>query len=253
MIRFFAKIRRQLAYKNRPASPADRFLQYSRYAIGEIVLVVIGILIALQVNNWNQERLAKNKERQVLEGLLKKLQDDLDFNVWISEINKRSVQSMQVIRHSLEEDLPYEDSLKLHFSLSTFIVYPRLNGSVVEALKAEGLDLISNKALRDSIIVVYGWQKNWIADQKLQYQDFMMHAAKSVFNTRFEELWDAHFDTIEKSKMVPVDYEALKTDPEYLYLIRSLPNLNKFYIDWPANSTITRLKNLKQMIEAELE
>ena len=49
MIPFFRKIRKQLADDN-------QFLKYSRYAIGEIVLVVIGILIALQVNNWNEER-----------------------------------------------------------------------------------------------------------------------------------------------------------------------------------------------------
>ena len=49
MLRFFSKIRLKLAAENRP-------VKYMRYAIGEILLVVIGILIALQVNNWNQER-----------------------------------------------------------------------------------------------------------------------------------------------------------------------------------------------------
>lgn len=49
MINFFRKIRKQLADDNKP-------IQYMRYAIGEILLVVIGILIALQVNNWNEDR-----------------------------------------------------------------------------------------------------------------------------------------------------------------------------------------------------
>lgn len=49
MINFFRKIRKQLADDNRP-------LKYMRYAIGEIVLVVIGILIALSINNWNEEQ-----------------------------------------------------------------------------------------------------------------------------------------------------------------------------------------------------
>ncbi len=47
MLRFFSKRRYQLAAENRAA-------KYLRYAIGEILLVVIGILIALQVNNWNE-------------------------------------------------------------------------------------------------------------------------------------------------------------------------------------------------------
>ncbi|MFC2148492.1 hypothetical protein ACFLR9_07990 [Bacteroidota bacterium] len=46
MINFFRKIRKQLSNDNKP-------LKYMRYAFGEIVLVVIGILIALQINNWN--------------------------------------------------------------------------------------------------------------------------------------------------------------------------------------------------------
>jgi len=49
MIPFFRKIRKKMADDN-------QFFKYSRYAIGEIVLVVIGILIALQINTWNEER-----------------------------------------------------------------------------------------------------------------------------------------------------------------------------------------------------
>ena len=49
MIPFYRKIRKKMADDNKP-------LKYMRYAIGEIVLVVIGILIALSINNWNEKR-----------------------------------------------------------------------------------------------------------------------------------------------------------------------------------------------------
>ena len=52
MIPFFRKIRKKMADDNRP-------LKYARYAIGEILLVVVGILIALQINNWNEGRKQK--------------------------------------------------------------------------------------------------------------------------------------------------------------------------------------------------
>jgi len=55
MINFFRKIRKKLADDNKP-------LKYMRYAIGEILLVVIGILIALQINNWNTSRLERIEE-----------------------------------------------------------------------------------------------------------------------------------------------------------------------------------------------
>jgi len=55
MIKFFRKIRHKLLSEN-------KFRQYFIYALGEIILVVIGILIALQINTWNQHRMAKVKE-----------------------------------------------------------------------------------------------------------------------------------------------------------------------------------------------
>lgn len=66
MIKFFRKIRRQLLTEN-------KFSKYLTYAVGEIVLVVIGILIALQINNWNEGR--KNNEKETI--LIKNIVDDL--------------------------------------------------------------------------------------------------------------------------------------------------------------------------------
>ena len=66
MIKFFRNIRKSLLTEN-------RFNKYLVYAIGEIVLVVIGILIALQINIWNESR--KNKEN--IERILKEIQQDL--------------------------------------------------------------------------------------------------------------------------------------------------------------------------------
>jgi hypothetical protein len=66
MIGFFRRIRKKLADDN-------QFVKYSRYAVGEIILVMVGILLALQVNTWNQSRLKKNNERGLLNTLLKDL------------------------------------------------------------------------------------------------------------------------------------------------------------------------------------
>jgi len=62
MLRFFSKIRYQLAAENRVA-------KYLRYAIGEIVLVVLGIVIALQINNWNADRKIRAEEQNLLKDL----------------------------------------------------------------------------------------------------------------------------------------------------------------------------------------
>jgi len=70
MIPFFRKIRKKMADDNRP-------LKYMRYAIGEILLVMVGILLALQVNNWNNERAHRKQEMKYLRSLKADLQVDL--------------------------------------------------------------------------------------------------------------------------------------------------------------------------------
>jgi len=70
MIPFFRKIRKTLADDNKP-------IKYMRYAIGEIVLVVIGILIALQINNWNENQKLKTKTQDYYVQLLDDLNNDI--------------------------------------------------------------------------------------------------------------------------------------------------------------------------------
>ena len=72
MISFFRKIRKQYANDNKP-------LKYMRYAIGEIVLVVIGILIAIQVNNWNEKRKTEKQFEVTLDRLYTSIKVDLDM------------------------------------------------------------------------------------------------------------------------------------------------------------------------------
>ena len=69
MIPFFRKIRKKMADDNRP-------LKYMRYAIGEIVLVIIGILLALQINNWNSERIEKKTFQSNLQFVIEDLEQD---------------------------------------------------------------------------------------------------------------------------------------------------------------------------------
>lgn len=69
MIKFFRKIRKKLAAENKP-------MKYLRYAIGEILLVVVGILIALQINNWNENRKERLTEIKYLKNLRYDLQND---------------------------------------------------------------------------------------------------------------------------------------------------------------------------------
>jgi hypothetical protein len=73
MIKFFRHIRQNLIMGNKTGKPALPAGRYFKYAIGEIILVVIGILIALQINNWNELRKIKVSEQDILTNLKSEL------------------------------------------------------------------------------------------------------------------------------------------------------------------------------------
>ena len=76
MIKFFRKIRQQLLTDNKFSPPAGVAGKYLIYAIGEIVLVVVGILIALQINNWNENQKTETKIKNALVALISDLVQD---------------------------------------------------------------------------------------------------------------------------------------------------------------------------------
>jgi hypothetical protein len=84
MIKFFRRVRYDLMNQNKtskpflpPASPSGRAGKYFKYAIGEIILVVIGILIALQINNWNENNNRSKKEVALLQNVKIDLETDV--------------------------------------------------------------------------------------------------------------------------------------------------------------------------------
>ena len=140
MIPFFRKIRKTLADDNKP-------LKYLRYAIGEIILVVIGILIALQINNWNENRKNKVFEKEILTQIQENLKNDkLALEEIVTNFSK-AVKSSEKILNS-QESQKTQDSINIW--LGAIIQFDRFQPltNAYEVLKSNGLDKISNKKLR---------------------------------------------------------------------------------------------------------
>ena len=151
-MKIFRKQRLKLAADNNA-------MKYLRYAIGEILLVVIGILIALQVNNWNDNR-KNNKESR---GALLSLQEDFQEN--IVQIKKTAHMAGQMTRytHNLIKIIDRDsltinpDSLGLDLTAGA-ASWTRLEtvSSTYDALSGAGkLDLIQNKKLRKLLAEFY--------------------------------------------------------------------------------------------------
>ena len=106
MIKFFRKIRQQLLEEH-------RFTKYLLYAIGEIVLVVIGILIALQIDNWNEERKNTEIKKSLVENLIADLNMDIQNMETLNTINTNAENEGLYLASYLESALFEIDTLRL--------------------------------------------------------------------------------------------------------------------------------------------
>lgn len=132
--------------------------RYLIYAVGEIMLVVIGILIALQVNNWNENRINKAMEYEYLKGL----HSDLDRQIEILETKNRvSDEAISIVYELLEEYLRLDGFGTSDSTLIKIHQISRANGlSAVKTTFSEltygaGISLIRDEKLRNDIVLFY--------------------------------------------------------------------------------------------------
>lgn len=124
--------------------------------MGETVLVVIGILIALQINNWNQNRLDRNFETVMLKEVKNSL--DSDMEIYDIFVHRASVKKdgIQEILQMIASNKSYHDSVLLKaYNKMTIGFAFNYNKGGYEAIKSVGLDKISNDSLRTVLIATY--------------------------------------------------------------------------------------------------
>lgn len=152
MIKFFRHIRKNLLMENKTS-------KYFKYAIGEIVLVVIGILIALQINNWNQNRLNEQLESQYCNRLLEDVREE---KVILQAVLNYST---QVVSHAKNAISVYENSPVsnpnpvdnlIDMYQASQIIDPNSAESTYRELIASGqINLIQNDSLKTALIRYY--------------------------------------------------------------------------------------------------
>jgi hypothetical protein len=140
MIKLFRNIRKNLLNEGKTT-------KYFKYAIGEIILVVIGILIALSINNWNELRKERFKEQKILVELqsqfkdnLIQLEDKIRQRKLIIKNSKRALELMD------SETVVSMDTLTA--ILSSLILSPTFDPIDNEIMTAANLQLIENDSLR---------------------------------------------------------------------------------------------------------
>jgi hypothetical protein len=209
MIPFFRKLRKQLSDDNKP-------LKYLRYAIGEIVLVVIGILIAISINNWNQNKINKISEKLLLKEInaefkLNKeelestirdyvlIRDQCDylrksFPIDISQINKDTLsRTLNQIRNLFSADLSM--------------------GSISTLINTSSFEIISNTELRSLLIQWSGLISDYFEREEraliFTEQTIIPYLAKRIPQPYIDGIYD---DRVDLSFLSSVEFENLIND-----------------------------------------
>ena len=193
MLRFLFKSKRN------DVSPERRFWIY---ASGEFFLVFLGILVALQVDNWNQNRQEKKLEKILLTEMLSNLEQDLADIDWSLNFKGNCIQSNKVVMQYLEGSLPWHDSLETHFGrLIQGTVFVN-NISTYESLKSIGIDLIRNDSLRQQITYVYSARYKHIDAKEAESQqanfDFLYPTLKQ------------HLEYLTAGRARPLDMDGIR-------------------------------------------
>ena len=208
MLKFFRRIRKGLL-------GSGQVQKYMLYAIGEIVLVVIGILIALQINNWNEWR----KEREIESVVLEDIKDNIIRNNKLIESALQIIdqinQSANIVKVVINSKTLYTDSLDIHFSRSIshggFLL--RLNSDGYESLKNIGFGIIQNEQLKDEILSLF----------EVSYSNYEIELqwGNSVYSGSYG-WWKNYFYVTEEDLFFPIDYDDILNDR------RLLSELNEF-------------------------
>ena len=239
MIKFFRQIRRNLMETGKTG-------KYFKYAIGEIVLVVIGILIALQLNNWNTDNKASIEEVDLLIEMKHNLEIDLKDCLWNINKNQELLEANSAVLHHLEERTPFHDSLQAHYGNLLGTTTQLRNMSAYDHLKSKGINLIRNDSLRQSITVVYSARYYYIEMKELEYDNqIQLHQVIPQLNGKIV------IDNISKTGY-PIHIENLYDDNILKGTLRTNADVKRFMINAYKNLE-NDIRNLIEKIDTELK
>ena len=253
MIKFFRKIRQNLLMENKTG-------KYFKYAVGEILLVVIGILIALQLNNWNEKRKTKIVEIEIYKEIKVDLEAVLrDWKFGIKSHSEDLENTIKLRDHIIDrKPLNRDVSGYLSNAHSDDQFFPRSVG--LEALKSAGLETLTNDTLRRKIISIY--ERGFKRIELLGYHNAPRHNFSFLqpLTDKYLTLSDSDFnnykitkrDSIKLYRKRIVNYEKLLNDEQLLMKLQDAIKLRAWklamYKRW-----YDHVENLSTFIDAELD
>lgn len=246
MISVFKNIRRKFFNEG-------NFFQYGRYALGEMLLIVGGILLALYLNNLNEKKNLQQDQVKVLSEIISNLDGSIQaFERTIQTEKNYLLFNKQIVEH-LENKLPYDPSLDMAFGTYFWTISTNPVTGAYDHLKEKGLDLIESDSLRQSISFLFESEFTILKEEnELWSNSFQQNISYPYHVHHFRKYFpeDQHSENYEFAR--PNNYSELLGDAYFLNInteiisnrgwnIRSLENL------------ILKMEELKKLIQLELD
>ncbi|MCH2490866.1 MAG: DUF6090 family protein [Flavobacteriales bacterium] len=220
MIKFFRKIRQRLLSEN-------KFSKYLIYAIGEIVLVVIGILIALQIGQWNKESEVKELELTILKEIRSNLNDDL--NQMNGDISLMQIMDTACadLKKAINNKIELNNDFSANASLLRVMPHYQPNKSGYDLLVSKGISIVSNDSLRNSISTHY--ENLYTYYKRYEDERFMFHI--NISEPKLLEYFSFEFDLDNtyywKAKISFDDYKRILNDESFMKVLTAIKSENQ--------------------------
>ena len=252
MIKIFRRIRQNRIKEN-------KVTDYLKYTIGEIILVVIGILIALQVNNLNEQRKEHIQEKIYLKRFEVELSTNLENILTAISLNNSRIHRTEFLLRTIDNPQLAQDSSSYFIKSIEHAGYtniPLISDNAFEELKSSGnLSLIRNEALRVALQKYYSWtsaegQYNFLQqDIQLTYS----HLKQGIFTTsQVIEMGDYNTNKQYTAVDAKKAFERMMEKPMFLEFLPYVIQ-NKLMQGSSYDDIYNQANALKAMVKTELE
>ena len=246
MLRFFRTLRQRLLAENRVS-------RYLLYAAGEVFLIVVGILLALYLNNLNEERQTRSVEIK----LLNELKSNLESNLLILERSLRTEEEYlaynQQILDYLDNRKPYHEELDKAFGVYFWTVSTNPVSGGYEFLKSKGVDLITNDSLRNRISFVF---ENEFSILKNENEVWSNNLQQTISYPNHIQRFRRYYPDRQQSNGIefarPYNYDLLLEDETFKSINAEIVSNRMWNIN-SLNRLLMELRDLILQIETELE
>jgi hypothetical protein len=247
MIKLFSKFRKNLLAEGKTT-------RYLKYAIGEIILVVIGILIALNINNWNEGRNNRDAEIKTLSQLNIDLKANLQEIKSIREQIIDSNESGKKILAHLESNEQITDSLKFWVeNFSGRNIFNNANTSY-KNIQNNNKNSITNDSLRLKITLMYELDFDNIQKREKILNEEFFKSYTSELNKNFKTgpAISKHLEKLELEVNTPINLEQLKSNEYFKNTLIGVYNFRLLRVKW-LTKTIIDLKTLIENVDSEIK